>query len=55
MATLSARKHYRDRIRKSMCRGRTQGKCFRFKSCRMTKGSEKRKKYCRKKRNTRRM
>lgn len=54
MATLSARRHYRNRVGRSMCRGKTSGKCYRIKSCKVTKGSEKRKKYCRKRRNTRR-
>lgn len=54
MATRSARQYYRNRVRRSMCRGRTAGKCFRFKSCKMTKKTSKRNRYCRKKRNTRR-
>lgn len=54
MATLSRRQHYRSRIKKSMCRGRTAGKCFRFKACKMTKGSSKRRKYCRKRSNKKR-
>ena len=50
----SARKYYRKRVRRSMCTGKSPKSCRKIKSCRMTKGSSKRRHFCRKKTNTRR-
>ena len=50
----SARKYYRKRVHSSMCRAKAPKSCRKIKSCRMTKGSSKRRHFCRKKTNTRR-
>ena len=52
-STLAQRKIYRDRIKSSVCRKKAPKPCRNIRSCRVTRGSAKRKHFCRKKRNTR--
>lgn len=47
------RKIYRKRCRKSACRGKSSVYCRRSAGCKPTKGTKKRKSYCRKHKNTR--
>ena len=54
MTTLSARRHYRKQVRASSCRGKIKKSCKNLASCRVTRGSAKRKSYCRKRRISRR-
>lgn len=51
--TLAQRKIYRGRTKSSVCRKKAPKTCRKSRSCRMTRGSAKRKHFCRKKRNTR--
>jgi hypothetical protein len=41
---------YRKRTSRSLCRKKTVKSCRKLKGCKMTRGSEKRKSYCRKSR-----
>ncbi len=50
--TSSRRRHYRSNVKRSICRGKVKNACRKNKSCRLTRGSSKRKSYCRKGRNT---
>ncbi len=52
--TLAQRKYYRMRLKGSKCRNKWPKPCAKIKSCRMTKTTEKRRHYCRRKTNTRR-
>ncbi len=52
MTTLSARKHYRKRVRASSCRGKPASICKRTGNCKTAKRNKK--SYCRYKKNTRR-
>jgi len=53
MTTLSARKYYRRRVKKSACRGKPASICKRTSGCKATRRG-KRKTYCRHNKNTRR-
>lgn len=50
----SARVYYRKRVKGSMCTGKAPKSCRKMHSCRMTKGSSKRRHFCRKRTNTHR-
>ncbi len=50
----STRRYYRKRIRGSHCRGKAPKSCRKKASCRMTRGSAKRRHFCRKRTNTHR-
>ena len=51
----SAQKYYRMRSKKSMCSRKAPKVCRKIKSCRMTKKTEKRNHFCRKRKNTHRV
>ncbi len=53
--TASARRYYRARVKGSMCTGKAPKPCRKILSCRMTRTSTKRKHFCRKRTNTRRV
>ena len=52
--TLEARRHYRAQLKLSRCRAKAPKPCRKIKTCRVTRTTEKRKHFCRKKKNTRR-
>ncbi len=53
-STLSARRYYRKRVKKSLCTGKVAKSCHKIKGCKNTKSSTKRRIFCRKRHNTRR-